>query len=303
LKKVLITGGSGLLALNWSVSIRDKFNVTLGLHKRNVSLNGVSSYFLNLENNQNLEESIDELKPEIIIHTAGLTSIEQCEARPDLARKINVDLASNLATVCAQRNIIFVHISTDNFFPGCYELATETTVPNPVNEYGRTKALAETSVLDINPDALVIRTNFYGWGPSYRSSFSDTIISRLKIGDELNLFEDVFYTPILIDSLVSVVHDLIELNANGIFNVVADEQLSKYEFGLMLARLFKLDSDLIKPSRLSEQTDLVRRPKEMGLSNKKVSNLLDKRLGGIEEHITRLIEQEKSGFAKEIIEL
>jgi dTDP-4-dehydrorhamnose reductase len=303
LKNVLITGGSGLLGLNWTVSIRNKFDVTLGLHKKNVSITGVSSRLLNIENNHDLKESVDKLKPEIIIHTAGLTNIEQCEAKPELARKINVDLARNLAKECAQRDIIFVHISTDNLFSGCKALATEATVPNPVNEYGRSKALAEKSVLDVNPDALVIRTNFYGWGPSYRRSFSDTIVNRLKAQDELNLFEDVFYTPILIEPLVSVVHDLIKLNANGIFNVVADEQLSKYEFGLMLARLFKLDSGLIKPSRLSEQTGLVRRPNEMGLSNKKVSDLLGRRIGGVKEHIARLIEQEKSGFAKEIIEL
>ncbi len=303
MNKVLITGGSGLLALNWALTIREECSTILGLHKREVALDSVGSCFIELDTIGSIEKAIDKINPDIIIHTAGLTSIEQCESSPKLAESINTTLAANMASVAAKFNKVLVHISTDNFFSGFASLADETAKLNPINKYGQTKALAENAVLENNPNALIVRTNFYGWGPSYRDSFSDMIINTLRNGNSLDLFEDVFYTPILIERLVGAVHELIELNVTGICNVVGDNQISKYDFGLLIAKEFELDSNLIRSSQLSELTGIVQRPNEMGLSNKKVTKLIGEKIGGVEGHIVRLREQERFGVTKEITSL
>ena len=80
----------------------------------------------------------------------------------------------------------------------------------------KTKAESEITVLENHKEALIIRTNFYGWGLSYRKSFSDMIIGELRKGKRIKLFEDVFYTPILIDTLVKIVHSMINLREYGI---------------------------------------------------------------------------------------
>ncbi|MFZ3018216.1 MAG: SDR family oxidoreductase [Gallionella sp.] len=298
--KVFITGGSGLLALNWALAIRDAQAVTLGLHERQVFLPGVQTRPADLESVDSLARVLDEAQIGMVIHTAGFTNVDECEAKPDLARHINVDLAANVAKACAKLNLPLVHISTDHLFPGTEAMVTEDTSIAPVNVYGRTKAEAELQVMAAHPQALVMRTNFYGWGPSYRHSFSDVVIQALRSDKELTLFKDVFYTPILIEAAANAAHDLVKLKADGVYHVVGDERISKYEFGLRIAEQFSFNTNLIKPGFLADQPDLIRRPKDMSLSNQKACGLLGRKLGNVAEHIARLHRQEQNGFAQEI---
>lgn len=300
---VLITGGSGLLALNWALAIRKRYSVTLGLHERDVSLAGVQTRQIDLESVDHLVRAFEAVQPQIVIHTAGFTSIEECEARPDMAQHINVELTANVAQACAELGLPLVHISTDHLFSGEASLVDENHPIAPKNVYGRTKAEAEIRVLEAYAQALVIRTNFYGWGPSYRRSFSDVVIEALSSGKELALFKDVFYTPILIEAATRAAHDLIDLRASGIFHVVGDERISKYEFGLKIAEEFNLDSSLINPGFLTDQASLVQRPHDMSLSNQKACNMLGRKLGGVDEGIARLHQQEQNGLAREIQKL
>lgn len=298
--RILITGGSGLLALNWAVAVRDRYSITLGIHERNVSLAGTQTKTIDLESLGDLIRVFEEVAPQAVIHTAGLTSVEKCESEPELAHNINVTLASNVAKACASLGIQFVHISTDHLFSGQESFVTEDHPVAPINVYGRTKAEAELSVLQGNPQALVIRTNFYAWGTSYRHSFSDIVIEALRAGNDLTLFQDVFYTPILAETVAKAVHELIGRKASGIFNVVGDRRISKYEFGLKIAEEFDLDPRGITPGLFADQPNLVQRPHDMSLSNQKVCDLLGRRLGGTQEHMARLHQQELNGLAQEI---
>ncbi len=302
-QKILITGGSGLLALNWALVLRDRYSVTLGLHEREIALADVQTRKINLESVDHLVRVFETVQPQIVIHSAGLTSVEKCEAEPDLAKRINVELAVNVAKACAKLELPLVHISTDHLFAGVVPLVDETCPIEPVNVYGRTKAEAESRVLAVHPMAMVIRTNFYGWGTSYRHSFSDVVIDALRAGKELTLFQDVSYTPILVETVVQAVHDLIDLKASGIFHVVGDERISKYEFGLKLAQEFKLEPSSIKLGYFADQISLVRRPHDMSLSNQKICKLLGRKLGGVDEHIARLHQQEQNGLAQELKKL
>jgi len=289
---ILITGGSGLLALNLALTMRDKNLVTLGIHERIISLERVNTCQCSLESLDSIQQIIDEVEPEHVIHTAGLTSVDECEAEPELAYHANVELAENIAKSCSSNSIRLVHISTDHLFSGDSAMVEEDQPVNPVNIYGKTKAEAELRVLDSNPEALVVRTNFYGWGPDYRRSFSDVIIDSLRNKQTLTLFEDVFYTPILISSLTSAVMKLTSQSAKGIFHVVGDERISKYEFGLKVAHQFGLDSGLIKVGRLADKPGLVKRPLDMSLSNKKVCSAIEETLGGVDDDLQTLCKQE-----------
>ena len=299
-KDILITGGSGLLALNWALTVREKFNVTLGLHDRKVNLKDTRSILLDLDSKKALAHLLEALKPQLVIHTAGLTSVEQCEANPTLAKYINIDLTKNLATVCAKLNIPMVYISTDHLFSGNESLVHEDHPVFPVNVYAKTKAEAEICVLDSDAEALIIRTNFYGWGTSYRHSFSDLVINHLRAEKKISLFKDIYYTPILVEPLVHTVHELAHKKAKGIFNIVGDDRISKYDFGLKLAKEFNLDIDLIDEGKIIDKQSLVARPHDMSLSNQKISNYLGRKMEGLDQHILKLKVQEASGIAKEL---
>lgn len=289
-----------MLALNWAATIRDKYDVCLGMHKRLVSLDGVEALSVSLESVDEVRHTLDLIQPEIVIHTVGLTNVEQCEANPSLAYHVNVDLTEHVAKACALAEVTLVYVSTDHLFSGKVSFSEEDHRVEPQNEYGRTKAEAEKRVLAVCSDALIIRTNFFGWGPSYRQSFSDKIITSLRGGKSLRLFTDVYYTPIVIESLVHAVHELLALRKSGDFHVVGDERLSKYQFGLKISKQFQLDENLLHPCHLAECQGLVQRPLDMSLSNKKVCAALGHKFGSVDEQIHRLFLQESLAVAKEV---
>ena len=300
---ILITGGSGLLAINWTQAIRKRCNLTLGLHNREISLAQTFTKKIDLESIDDLMRTFEEVGCQAVVHTAGLANVEQCESDPAFAHHVNVTLALNVAKACGRLGIKLVHISTDHLFSGQEPLVSENHPTAPKNVYGTTKAEAENRVSESNPEALVIRTNFYGWGTAYRQSFSDIVIGNLRLNKQITLFQDVFYTPILIEHAAKVVHDLIDLKESGIFHVVGDDRISKYEFGLRIAEEFGLDASKIFPGLLANQFKLTQRPFDMSLSNSKVRNLLGRAIGSIQEQITTLRQQEFSGLAQELQKL
>ena len=188
-KKVLITGGSGLLAVNWALSIRDKYAVVLILHKRKVYVPGVDIDIASLNSKEECRYVIDKHRPDIVINTLGLTSVEKCEKKPKVAHKVHVEIPNNIAVTCDDLNIKLVHISTDHIFSGKSQMSFEDEIADPVNIYAKTKYLGELIVQNNCKSSLIVRTNFFGWGPSYRQSFSDMIISNLRKSPGLELLD------------------------------------------------------------------------------------------------------------------
>jgi dTDP-4-dehydrorhamnose reductase len=292
-KKILFTGGSGLLALNWAYQIRNSYDIFLGLHEKIINVSGVTSVMISLENEVDFLNSIQNIKPDLIIHTAGMTNVDLCEADPNMASKINFEAVKYVSNVCSKNNIDLIFISTDHLFNGEKSFVEENQLKSPINWYGRTKSLGEDYITENNPNSLIIRTNFFGWGTSYRQSFSDFIINSLSSGKNITLFHDIYYTPILIDVLVINVMNLYLSKAIGIFNVVSSERISKFEFGLMVADIFGLDASLILKGKIEDRLELVQRPKDLSLSNLKLVDFLKTSIPSIKDQVLELKKQEK----------
>jgi UDP-4-amino-4,6-dideoxy-N-acetyl-beta-L-altrosamine transaminase/dTDP-4-dehydrorhamnose reductase len=299
-KSILITGGSGLLALNWALNIRNKHNVTLLLHRRKISLEGVNVDFLSLNSLDECLFALEKHQPDILIHTAGLTNVEECESNPKLAYAINVDLAKNIAEACSRMRTKLVHISTDHLFHGKNKFTSEDGKATPINTYGKTKLQSEIQVQENCKEALIIRTNFFGWGTKYRQSFSDSIVTKLRNHEKIDLFSDIFFTPILIDELSKSVHKLIDKDCQGIFNIVGNERLSKYEFGIKLANYFDLDTNLINKISFYDKEDLIKRPKDISLSNLKAFKVLNYKIPSIDDQFISLRKIEENNLSSQV---
>lgn len=299
--RILITGGSGLLAINWACTVRNNWDVILGTHKHDVTLENVSTFKLELDDVLLLDKQLDHILPDLIVHTAGLTSVDRCEKEPVLAEQVNGSIAKNIAMVAASKNIDLVHISTDHLFSGKNRFYQEDALVDPVNEYGRTKALAEKWVQAENCDALIVRTNFFCWGHQYRQSFSDWLIYSLREGKKLNLFDDVFFTPILADTLVSVIHELVEKRVSGVYNLVGDERISKYDFAVAICKEFSLPTSLIRREQVENANLQAKRPQDMSLDNQKVQEILGKKVGTAAQFLSILHAQEAEGRRLELL--
>ena len=294
--RVLITGGSGLLGINWALSIKDRYEVISSYCSHKFTLPGIETVFFDADNISQYKKLISDISPDIIIHSAGLTSVEVCEEKKDLANKLNVVFSRDIAEICENKNIKLIHISTDHLYDGKLSYYEELTETSPLNIYGKTKLEAEKTVLVNNPEALIVRTNFYGWGTPYKHSFSDWIINNLRNNNAIKLFDDVFYTPIIIEVLANISMSLIESNKKGIVNIVGDERLSKYQFAEKITEVFNLDPGLLIRSSIEENTGLVKRPKDMSLSNKYLKNITGHDMGRVNEHLEILFAQENKGM-------
>ena len=289
--RVLISGGSGLLAMNWAKEIMPFHNVALVEHLTPIALFGVDKYKIDEISEYKIQKIIQKFKPDIVINTIAQTSVEKCEQNLISARYVNVEIAKKIAKACHKNGIKMVHISTDHLYDGVGSMFSEDHPISPINNYAITKAEAEDVVLMECHSSLVIRTNFYGPGLSYRDSFASKIVSDLAGNFSVNLFDDVFYTPILIKVLVGCVNQLIEAGANGVFNVSSNERISKYDFGLLLAQAFIFDQSLVKPISIKNRVDLVKRPTDMSLSNRKLCKYLNMNVPNMVDQINFFKEQ------------
>jgi len=300
-KKILITGGTGLLALNWACAVRDKCKVVLGVHNHDVQLDGVSSVQLNLSSAIDFERTLDAVCPDLVVHTAGMTHVDACEADPSGAFIANAYAAELVARLAQQKSLPLIHLSTDHLFDGSVPFCLEETQTKPLNTYATSKLAAEKLIADVYPAALILRTNFFCWGSAYRQSFSDWIIKGLEAGTELQMFDDVFFTPILADELVGFAHELQEKGASGLFNVVGNRRISKYDFGLELARSFGLPAGHIKRGDVASAHLRAARPKDMSLSNNRLVQALGRSPSNLQQWFEQLQLQESQGRRQELM--
>ena len=298
--RIFITGGSGLLGLNIILENILHSKILATVNKRDIKILEIDTLKLNFKNRGSLEKKIQEFNPGLIINAAGITDVDFCESNEDAAYDINANFAGEIADIANNLGIKFLHISTDHLFDGLSAYISEDSATTPLNIYGSSKALGEEKVLRHNKDALVIRCNFFGWGPSYKPSFSDFIYNNLTNNKSINLYEDIFYTPCSTSSLIDASFELVRMDAKGIFNIVGSDRLSKLNFGIKLANSFNLNQDLIKNIPHSSLNHIAKRPSDMSLSNKKLINLLKYDLGDASKNIDILKNQINTNLYKKI---
>lgn len=299
--RILFTGGSSLLAQAWIKINNSKDTFVLGQHKREIISNKHEVVQLAYSDPSILKEQIKRLNIDVIINCIGLTSVESCERNPKEAFFLNVKLPSLISNIAFELNLKFVHISTDQLYKGDTPYYKEEAHVALLNIYAKTKYEGEKEVLNSNSKALVIRTNFFGFGPNYKLSFSDFILNNLKKGKISNLFEDIFFTPISVKTLSQQIGLLLANNKSGVYNISSNERISKYHFGLTIAKLSGYSTQLIQPISIESLPELVLRPKDMSLSNHKYTGNLNITLPSLDIQLEEMLNSERVSSEKSII--
>jgi len=286
--KLFITGVSGLLGVNLAMQLRDDHQITGAYLSHPVSISGCQTMRLDLTSPEDVAKAIEATQPNVVINTVALTDVERCESDAPLAELLNQTTARNVALASSNIGAKFVHISTDQLFDGTSQWMTETDDLSPLNIYAKTKIQGENSVLEVCLDALIIRTNFFGWGTSLRASFSDWILRSLEERQTLNMLTDGYFTPILINDLINLIVEFVDAGASGTFNVCGVDRVSKYEFALELARTFDYSTELINPVSIDSFNFKATRPKEMSLRSSKAESVLNRPMPILAESLLRL---------------
>jgi dTDP-4-dehydrorhamnose reductase len=286
--RLFITGISGLLGLNVALVARERVEVGGSFFSHPVSADGLDVYAADARDQDAMTRVLERARPDVILHTVGLSNVDGCEDDPEHAYELNVATAregARLARACGAR---FIHVSTDHLFDGERAWRREDDALAPRNVYAKTKGEAEHAVLREHPDALVVRTNFYGWGTSVRTSFSDWVLRGLTEGRPLTMFADVHFTPILVNDLAELLLSLIEAKASGLIHVAGGERVSKYEYAVRAAEVFGLSADRVRAVPADSVMLRAPRPRDMSLACGRAETILGRPMPSLRDGLLRL---------------
>lgn len=241
---------------------------------------GLTRHDLDLLDVAAVRRSFRDQQPRAIIHCAAMSKSPECQAKPELARKTNVESTALLAELAA--DIPFIFFSTDLVFDGRKGNYVETDAVNPLSIYAETKVAAEKIVL-ANPKHTVIRTSLNGGAsPAGDRGFNEQMRRAWQAGEVLKFFSDEYRCPIPAAVTARVVWELLNKQQAGLFHVAGSERLSRAQIGQMIAARWPQLNPKFMVSSLKEYVGAPRSP-DTSLICAKVQKVLSFPLPGLTE--------------------
>ncbi len=295
MKRILITGSNGLLGQKL-VELLSRTNYPMlltSVEERCVFTDESLAYRqLDTTRKQDVRAMVDEFEPEIIINTAAITNVDQCETERELAWKVNAASVENLVHAAKLVGAKIIHLSTDYVFDGRNGPYGETDRPNPISYYGRTKLASENILQTSGAPFTVLRTMIlYGAGYNIKLNFALWVLKNISEGKPIKVVDDQIGNPTLADDLAYAILKVIELNREGIYHVAGPDLVSRYDFALTVARVFNFDKKLITPVKTAAFKQPAPRPLKSGFITLKSQIDLDLKMSGIEQGLAILKNQ------------
>lgn len=270
MKKIIVSGGTGFFGINWYLKTHKKYNNYLIENKVKFKSRIKSAIKINLNQQSSLEKSILKIKPEIFIHAAAKTNLDLSKKNCLKEKKKQIKISKNILEICKKYQIFLIFISSDQLYSGKKKIYNEKDKVQPLNWYAKYKINSEKLILKYKRST-IIRTNFFGWAPCKRKSFSDFIIFNVN-KKKIRLYDNIYFTPIFVNNLISSIEKIIDKRIYGLFNISGNEKINKYQFGIRLANIFRLNKKNIYKSEYTQEKIKIIRPYNMSLSNKKIFN-------------------------------
>jgi dTDP-4-dehydrorhamnose reductase len=260
--KILITGGSGLLGQYLNISLSSKHNI-FTIYNSNVgNCKDYNSLKLNVCDYNSLLKIFNELKPEIVIHTAA---ISQTILPADISSKdiydINVNSTKNIAELCDRFNSKLLYTSTDLVYAGYRgSMLKENAKLIPVSLYAETKLMGELKIQQTFDNYIILRTALlFAFGLNHSVNHFQRIYQNLQNGKPVKLFIDQYRTPLSLIEAARIINELVSSNTKSeVINMGGLERVSRYELGERLCELTGLDKNLLIKIKMDYVPDLAK---------------------------------------------
>ncbi len=223
--KIVVTGAGGMLgqAVAPCLSARD--------HK----VTALPKEDLDVTNYNRVQTTLSKLAPELIVHCAAYTKVDQAESEPGLSYLINGYGTENLAVTASDLGIPVLYVSSDYVFDG--EQKTPYTTwdkTGPISVYGKSKLAGEKAIQRHLNKFYIVRTSWL-YGPN-GSNFVDTITRMASERKQLRVVSDQIGTPTCTLTLSEVIADLVETRRWGIYHATDGGVTNWYEFAKEITR-------------------------------------------------------------------
>ena len=294
MKKILITGSNGLLGQKLIYQLIGYPDYQVFATSRGENRTLIKKRYeyipLDITQEQEIQETFDYVKPDIVINTAAITNVDACEDEKKECWELNVEAVQYLATACEKYNAHLIHVSTDFIFDGVSGPYNEESLPNPISYYGESKLAAEEIVKNSLCKFSIVRTVLV-YGVVDNMSRSNIVLwakGALETGKELTVVDDQYRTPTLAEDLAHGCILIAQKGAEGIYNISGDEYMCITDLVKRVAKYFKFDENLVKPISSSSLNQKAARPPKTHLLLDKAKKELDYMPSSFEEGLSIL---------------
>lgn len=294
--RILVTGSNGLLGQKLVELIStqpDCYLIATAKSKLIPTLTKGEFRHLDITNKAEVDGVISTTKPDVVIHTAAMTQVDQCELEKEKCWLANVTAVEHVVRACEKNNTHLVHLSTDFIFDGTHGPLDENEKPNPLSYYGESKLAGEFVVQESKVNWAILRTVLV-YGVTKDMSRSNIVLwvkKNLEEKKSINVVNDQWRTPTLAEDLAQGCFLAAKKKAKGIYNVSGDEMMTPYDIAIATAHFFKLDKSLIKQTDSTKFTQPAKRPPKTGFIIDKAKKELGYQPHSFVEGLTILKEQ------------
>lgn len=257
--KFLVTGVGGQLG----------YDVMKELKKRNYFAVGVDSAEMDVTSITAVEDTFNNIKPNVVIHCAAWTAVDAAESNIDECFLVNATGTENVVNACKKAGAKLIYISTDYVFDGNGTVPWKTDdAVNPLNVYGASKYVGEQAVLSYEK-SFVVRTAWV-FGKNGRN-FVKTVLKLARSNNELNFVNDQIGTPTYTADLARLLVDMAETDKYGIYHATNEGgYISWYDFTKQILKECSINDVVVNPVPSSQFKTAAKRPFNSRLNKSKL---------------------------------
>ncbi len=282
----MVIGASGQIGEHLVDTLKKGGKNVVATHHRTSTPN---SELLDIRKADDAQRLVEMAKPDVVYLTAATTHVDFCEQNPAESYEVNVIGAKNIVAATNYVGARLVYFSSDYIFDGKSGPYSEDALPNPINEYGKQKLIAEHYIALFSRNHLIIRTTVvYGWERQGKN-FVVRLLKTLEKNQEAPAPIDQIGNPTYAPNLAQASIELAESGAKGVFNLVGPELCSRYEFACEAAQAFNLPTKLIRPVTTDSLNQVALRPLKAGMKIEKAAAILKSSPVGYREGLKLMV--------------
>lgn len=248
---------------------------------------------VDITNQTQMEYLFNVLDPDIIINCAGISNVNYCDINSEHCKLVNMLAPINISSLANKLQKRFIQISTDHYSSSNNESRNEKGNFYATNIYGYSKLISDIQIELANKNALIIRTNFFGYG---NNNIFKWVIDKINNNEVIDGYIDIYFNPVSINFLCNAIELLLESEISGIINVAGDKTVSKHNFVTEVAALYSDKKITINRVNAPNNELSTVRPRDMSLVNEKFRKMTKSTI----PDLTDMIKHEINMIPKEI---
>ena len=238
------------------------------------SVKGLSSSDLDLSCTDDIQSTITEYHPAVILNCGAYTKVDNCESEAETARLINTEAPAQLAAAARVCKALLVHVSTDYVFPGDRKLPDgycEADKVGPVSVYGKSKLAGELAISKSGCEYLIVRTAWlYGInGHNFLKTMLHLVLSEPET--ERKVVADQYGCLTSSWRLAQQLLKLVEAGKRGLYHGVGENSANWFQVASYFFQRMQVEHQLT-PCTTAEYPTPARRPANSILFNRRLKD-------------------------------